>query len=350
MNNIRTRHPLIKIFLWSFALYTFLYGCASSNVKYVPLPKLPHGTINLRVAYVVNPRLPRMNREQLQTLFAATQTTAQQSFGVNIQFSPVEEIPISKLFQRIPADRYKIALDSVYDFKTGKGDVGRLNKGFSNGLQQFGEPLPELEKFVRPYIGELKEHSFDALGAALAKFQVDRIEHWKKVKALDGGPAIDATPYNEIMMWMALGYGDVPFEVILTNQPLASVEYGNASAHTAIRGGYSNGVTTYNKLSRYGTMSIWSTFALTTDDAWVTEMRAGETYSQEEAATLSGVGQAHEIGHQLFHIGHPLNQAACIMNPTPMFSYRTWVENLSPKDCPIGSSPAMQPGAVDLRY
>lgn len=350
MNLIQTRYRLLRTLAWVFAVYLVLAGCVSNTVNQIPLPKLPQGAIELRVAYVINPRLPRMDAQQLQILFATTQATVQQNFGVTVKFLPVEEVPISKLFQMIPADRYKDALDNVYDFKTGKGDMKRLSRGIAKGLQQFGEPLPELEAFVRPYIGELKEHSFDALGEALARFQVARIERWKSVKALDGGPAIDATPYNEITMWMALGYGNVPFDVILTNQPLVSAEYDNASAHTAIRGGYSNGVTTYSKLSRYGTMSIWSTFALTTDDAWVTEMRAGEVYSPEEAAMLSGVGQTHEIGHQLFHFGHPLNQSACIMNPMPMFSYRAWVKKLSPKNCPVGSSPAMQPGAVDLRY
>ncbi|HEY8102685.1 MAG TPA: hypothetical protein VIF82_18250 [Burkholderiaceae bacterium] len=334
-----------------FLLCLFLLsGCTTHNVQYVPLPQLPLGAINLRVAYVINPRLPRMSSEQLQRLLLATQIASQQHFGVTLKFLPVEEIPISTFFLQIPDDRRKQAQDAIFDFKTGKGDVGRLNKDFAEGLKEWSAPLPEIEQFARPYIGELKEHNFDALGTALAKLQLNRIEHWKNIKALDGDSIIDTSPYNEFTMWVALGYGDIPFEVVITNQPLVSVEYVHPAVHTAIRGGYSNGVTTYNKLSHYGTMSIWSTFAFTTDDAWVKEMRDGESYSAEDAATFAGISMAHEIGHQLFHYGHPLNHSACIMNPISLFSYRAWAEKLSAKDCPVGSNPAMQPGAARLAF
>ena len=40
------------------------FARAASNV--VPLPSLPQGPIEMRVAYVINSRLPRMNPEQIQ--------------------------------------------------------------------------------------------------------------------------------------------------------------------------------------------------------------------------------------------------------------------------------------------
>jgi hypothetical protein len=311
---------------------------------------LPSGEIVMRAAYVVNSRLHRMNQKQLQTLLAAAKETAHAHFGVNLRFAPIEEIPIETLFQRIPANRRSAAFKQIYDFKSGTGDPDRLVKAFGRGFMQSGEPLAGLIEFSRPYTGALKDYSYEALGAALANLQLDRIERWKTVKALDGGPAIDASPFNEFTMWDALGYADVPFELVLTNQIIASVEYVFPAAHAAVRGGYTNGITTYSKSSRFKSMSIWSTFAFTADDAWAKQMRNGESYSPEEAARLAGISAVHEIGHQLFHFLHAYGQSACLMNPVPMFAYRAWAAGLSPKDCPIGSSAAMRPGTAKILY
>ena len=323
-------------------------ACAAPNV--VPLPELPPGPIEMRVAYVVNSRLPRMNSAQLQILLAATGNAVREHFGVDLRFAPAKEIAIETLFARIPAQRRRWALEQIYDFKTGKGDPDRLAKQFGMGFKEGGEPLAGLIAFTRAYTGDLKENSYESLGVALSGLQLNRIERWKTIRALDGGPAIDATPYNEFTMWIALGYVDLPFELVLTNQVIASVEYVLPAVHAAIRGGYTNGITTYSKSSRFKTMSVWSTFAFTTDDAWVKQMRDGESYNAEEAARLAGIGAAHEIGHQLFHFVHPFGQSACVMNPVAMFAYRAWTKKLSAKDCPIGSSAAMQPGAYKLLY
>lgn len=249
----------------------------------------------MRVAYVINPRLPRMDTAQVQTLLAATSKTVREHFGVELHFAPAQEISIETLFARIPAKRREWALAEIYDFKSGKGDRARLAKAFGAGFKETGEPLAELIAYTRPHIGELKENSYEALGLALSELQVSRIERWKTIKALDGGPAIDAAVYNEFTMWIALGYIDLPFELVLTNQIIASVEYVLPAVHAAIRGGFTNGITTYSRSSRFKTMSVWSTFAFTADDAWATQMREGESYNAEEAASLAGVAAAHEI-------------------------------------------------------
>lgn len=304
----------------------------------------------MRVAYVVNARLPRMSHAQLLALLATTRTTAKEHFGVDLQFSQVEEIPIEWLFDRIIPARGRAARKLIYDFKTGKGNFTRLAKTFANDLKMQGGELRELIEFARPHIGTASVDRYESLGTVLAKLQLNRIERWKNVRALDGGPVIDANLYNEFHMWLALGYSDVPFELLLTNQVIASAEYLHSSVHSAIRGGYSNGLTTYSKSSRFKTVAVWSTFAFTTDDEWVREMRGGESYSADEAARLAGIGATHEIGHQLFHFLHPYGESACLMNPVPMFAYGTWASKLSAKDCPIGRRAEMRPGAYKFLY
>jgi hypothetical protein len=342
------RHGYLRIATAILLAGVAIAAHCASNV--VPLPRLPRGAIEMRVAYVINPRLPRMSDAQLKILLESTKTAAREHFGVELRFAPVREISIESVFGRIPPERVIDANKDIYDFKTGKGDPGRLAAAYVSDFKTNGGPLSDLISFARPYIGELGESSHEALGAAVAKFHLSQIDRWKNIKALDGGPAIDAKPYNEILMWDALGYTELPFELVLTNQLIASVEYKFPAIHAAVRGGYSNGLTTYNKRSRLGTVAIWSTFAFTTDDAWVKQMRDGESYSDEEAARLAGIGATHEIGHQLFHFLHPFGNRACVMNPVPLFAYRAWVARLSPKDCAIGSSPAMRPGAFRFLY
>jgi hypothetical protein len=257
---------------------------------------------------------------------------------------------IEEFFRIIPEKRRLEAQAHAYDFKSGSGDPVKLARDFGRALREEGESLPGMMGYVRPYLGKLPEQSYESLGSALVQLQLERIKHWQAVPALDGGPAIDATPYNEYNMWNLAGYGDLPYELVITNQIIASVEDVDPSVHTSIRGGYNNGLTTYSRSSRFRTYSVWSTFAFTTDDPWVREMRGGETFNPAEAARLAGLGAAHELGHQLFHFLHPYDNQACVMNPVPMFSYRAWAEKLSPRDCPIGSSPSMKPGAFRFVY
>lgn len=302
----------------------------------------------MRVAYVVNPRMPRMNIADLQRLLDATRKASREHFGVDVQFATPVEISVGELFSRIPVQSRRSAEAQIYDFKTGKGDPRRFEKAFVAGLEQTGDPTADVLAFVRPYLDRPTESSYAALGAALTRLQLNRIGGWMSVKALDGAPAIDASPYNEFAMWDALAFADLPYELVLTNQLIASVEYASPAAHTAVRGGYTNGITFHNESARFKTTSIWSTFAFTSDDPWVVRMREGESYTAEDAARLAGIAAAHEIGHQLFHFGHPYGQAACLMNPVPMFAYRAWVNGLSARDCPIGGSPAMRPGAAAI--
>lgn len=330
----------------------YLSGCTTvqTELRAVPLPHLPDGPVELRVVHVINPRLPHMSAEQIQILLQATAKTSRDHFGTELVFGKPTEISIAELFATIPVTKRLQALQDSYDFKSGVGDAARLAGEFGRRLREEGAPLAAMIDYARPYMGALPENSYEAFGAALAKLQLQRIGNWQAIPALDGGPAIDDSPYNEYNLWNVLGYGDLPFELVITNQIIASVEELDPSVHTSIRGGYNNGLTTNSRLSRFGTYSVWSTFAFTTDDPWVRTLRGGETFSADEAARLAGIGATHELGHQLFHFAHPYDNPACVMNPVPMFSYRAWAEKLSPKDCPIGSSPEMVPGAIKFLY
>lgn len=330
-----------------------LAGCtaapAAPSPRIVPLPVLPAGPVELRVVHAVNPRLPRMDAAQLEILLAAMSEGVRDHFGIQLRFAPVREVPIDALFRTIPQDRRAKARAESFDFISGRADRAALDRAFAKGFRESGEPLGEMIAFARPHTGPIPA-DYGVFGARIAALQLERAGRWAARRALDGGPAIDAQPFNEFPMWLALGYGEVPYEVVLTNQLIAGVEYTFPAVHSAIRGGYSNGITTYSRQSRYGTFSVWSTYGFNTNDAEIVQLRGGESYTPAEAARLAGLSGAHEIGHQLLHVMHPFGQPACLMSPVPMFSYREWASRLSAKDCRVGSSPAMTPGAYKFEY
>lgn len=330
----------------ALAALLMLPGChAPAEREQVPLPDLSRQPIEMRVAYLHNPRFPRMDQAQLQALLASARQATLEHFGVEIRFSEPREIPIQVAFAAIPTEERERSMRWVFDFKSGRGDMALLTRSFAEGFKDSGESLPQMIGFALPHAPKLKpQSSMEEFSAILAQLHLQGLNEWRALKALDGGPAIDASEFNEFLMWVALGYSDLPFELVLTNQLIASVELILPAVHASVRGGYSNGLTTYSKGSRLGTVAVWSTFAFSGNSDFLLRWREGERYEPTEAAQLAGQAAAHEIGHQLFHFLHPFSKPACLMSPVPMFAYREWSRKLSARDCPIGSDASLRPG------
>lgn len=52
----------------------------------------------------------------------------------------------------------------------------------------------------------------------------------------------------------------------------------------------------------------------------------------------------------LFHFGHPFGKQQCVMIPVSMLRFREWYEKIDVRAGPIGSDPAMKPGAIKITY
>ena len=331
------------------ALAALALGACSKPSSYLPVPVLPKGPLEMRVAYAINPRLPRFTPAQLAALLDATKRTAQQHFGVELGFLPSQEIPIARVFDTIPAASRKSARAAGFDFKSGKGDAHAFEFATGQALRESGAAFEGVVQFARAALPDAEMNNFDEVGVAAARLHLARLKRWQMVPAQDGKPAIDDAVYNEYAYWDVCGHGDLPFELILTNQIIASAELSSTSIHTAIRGGYTGGVTVESRTSRYLTTAIWSTFAFSCDDPWAVEMRMGERYTQDEAAALAGIGATHEIGHQLFHYGHPYLHPACVMAPTQLLAFRAAAARLSAPACMHAADPSMRPGTAKFR-
>lgn len=349
MNTVRTiaEHVMALLMAVSSAA---TFAQSSKEIAQLPLPKLGSQPLELRVAHVINTRLPRMSDAQINLMLETMAQATNEHFGITVRFAKPVDMPIKLAFESIPPKFMALAKREQYNFRSIFARSSSLANAFGKGLAVQGEPLEDMAQFAEKKGIKLNAKNFEVFGEDLAKLQLNRIAQWTNIKAPDGKSVIDDQPYHQYTAWSMLGYGELPFELIITNQIIASVEYVQPSIHTAIRGGYTNGISSFNRSARWGTHSIWSTFAFTQNDSdWVAR-REGEAYTPEEAARLAGLAATHELGHQLLHLMHPFGQKGCIMDPVPMFAYRAWADKLSPKDCPVNSSKAMKPGSSIFRY
>ncbi len=347
---------LRKILTFVFALLLISQASAQNApvtaypLATLPLPQLNAQTIELRVAHVINPRLPRMSDAQIALMLDAMARATSEHLGIEVRFVQPVEIPIAQVFAGIPPKFTQFANSQQHKFRSLFARKSTLARAYAEGFAQGGEPLEEMAMFAQRKGLRFDKSSFAAFGKDAANYQLARMHDWQKFVASDGKSVIDDQAFHEYTLWNHIGYGNLPFELVITNQIIASVEYSQPSIHTAIRGGYTNGFTSFSTKSRLGSFAAWSTFALTSNDTEWLRLREGESYTAEEAAQLAGTAAVHELGHLLLHLMHPFGQKGCIMDPVPMFAYRAWAAQLSAKDCPLSSSAAMKPGAYRFTY
>lgn len=348
---------MLKIFV-GIGLLALLFGCQEGGKEPVKesgtdwqkssvLPVKPGATVQIRVVNANNPRLPRFTPEQMKVVLASAQLAVWKNFGVYVEFTEAPDMNIGQLFALIPADIMKERLSSIYDFKSGKGDRQLLAEGIHTTLTQRGTKLEDALAFAAPYLpADAHPKDLPSLSDLLAKVMLERMEDWRNLKAADGNAVLDASPYNEWVYWDTLGYGNLPYDLVITNQFIASAEYYGVDIHSALRGGVTVGTTAYSRSSKFGSYVFWSTFPFQDDSATTKLMRGGEEYSTADAAELSGAYLAHEIGHLLLQLGHPFGQKACAMNPVSMLRFREWFTQVNGTECPIGSRPEMKEGAI----
>jgi len=324
-------------------------GFAPAQEPTLPLPALPDGVIELRVAYVKNPRLPEMTDAQLQLLLEIARQGVREHFGREVRFATPARLTVQEMFQRFTAEQSRFLNSGVYDFKTGRGDGVRLRKAYVQGIGRHKDNLDDQIEYVRPYLlAPLTGRSYEALSDALMQTHLARLRQFQAQRLPDGGLLIDDQPYNEYMFWGALDYIRFPYEIVITNQLIASVEYFDPEVHSAIRGGVSNGITAQNGGARFGSTSVVSTYPFIGDDTTTKELRGNEGYSSEDAAIYAAYLLVHELGHQLWHLGHPFDRKACVMKPVELLRFRAWVSQFSAKDCPLAASGPMKPGFVKM--
>lgn len=323
----------------------------------VPLPTLPpEDPAVLRVTVIENGDLPSFSGPEWQIVLSTAQSAAQSHFGVDIAFAEPVRLDLAEVFARL--DR---AMPDAVKARIAPYRTDRMNWRRMVGMVE--ATLPETEVGLDGALGYLEDHAGRALGPlpgdaveqrrALAEAAVDVLrENLARSsadlpEALHGAAARAGKPgYNEWVYWDALPSLDLPYDVYLTNQGVISVEYARYPLHIIARSGITAGTTSGSAEGRYGAASWVTAFPFLDGSDFVRDLRGGRDYSRTEAAEYAGLLLAHELGHLLLHLEHPWGNPACVMRPTDILKFAEAAESLDPAACPLGSGPAMTPGAA----
>jgi len=329
---------------------------ALAEKKSVALPEIANGTVAPRVVYLENPRFPPFTTEGLRQVLSAAAGLVKDHFGIKVVLpKQIDVRPIDKVFAELARRAPRWLKRKVGDFRNDRVDWNAVRKNLIKQIEKQKDPLEKQIAFARPYLSTpVQRAEVASFARAVAATFRDRLAHWTTATLADGHPIIGRVPgrpdlpLNEYMYWILLTRNGFPAEIILTNQLVASVEYIPTPVHTSIRGGISGGATEYNPDSKLGS-SVWvSLFPYVSDDPQIVALRRGDRYSRAQALAYAGAMLAHEMGHQLLHVGHPWSNPACVMRPAEVLDFAAWVKKFDAAGCRLGSSAAMKPGAIRI--
>lgn len=330
-----------RLAAWSMVV---CLGCTQSS-DYLPVPKLDY-PVRLSVAVVSNSAFDPIPRERVERILAEAAREAKATFGLRIVFAPAARIEIEEFFARFDSDSARHALGKLaIDFKRGTGDIRKLADALERDFRNTGFDFSVLHRFAQPYLlAQPQTQDLRGLAGAVAQTHLIRLDRLKGVVTVRGQRAITDEPFNEVAYWFSAGFRPIGFDVVITNQLLASAEYVGAQLHSSLRGGITNGLTSECVDCRYGTYAVLSTYPYWSDDPVVSELRGSRRLDEGEAVRAAALVLVHELGHQLFHYGHPYGQSKCVMSPTPLLEFREWMRLVESKGCVFGSQKALEPG------
>ncbi len=355
---------LLTVLLWS------LLACSNDNDENVlpasvqlsdgagdwqaiPLPKISRQAVHLNVASVVNSRFKSLSDSQLKKLLIRTQQMVKQYFNIDVVFSPVKTIPINDVFSRLDPQLISERRDEIVDIRhIDKQAREKMQQALFATLSNYADNQQSVIDYAQPYLLHpgIKQKDFISLSYALVDTLITRLKYWQSQKASDGQPVLGSDMYHEWVWWDSLGYSDLSYDILITNQLVASAEYYALDVHSSLRGGITAGTTTYNKNTAFKSYAYIMVYPMLNDSDLLTILRQDKTYNDEQIINYSAALLTHELGHLLLHLGHPFGNKHCIMSPTSMLNYREWYDRLDAGQCAVGSSKEMTPGAAEINY
>ncbi len=323
----------------------------------VPLPDISRQPVQLSVASVVNSRFKQLTDSQIKQILLTSQLMVKKFFDIDIEFSETEVISIEETFNYLDpsviAQRKSEIVDTDFIDAAAKSKAREeMQQALYATLSNYSGNEQSVINYAQPYLlnPDEKQKDFIGLSYALIDTLLERLNYWQLQKADDGKPVLNHNGYHQWVWWDSLGYSKMPYDVLITNQLVASAEYYAMDVHSSMRGGITAGTTTYSKYASLNSYVYIMVYPMLNDTTLLETLRGDESYSTEQIINYSAALLTHELGHMLLHLGHPFGNKACIMSPTVMLNYRDWVENLDAELCAVGSSQDMKPGAANLDY
>lgn len=332
---------------------------AHEHVPIVPVPELPNGPIQLRVAFVETPTFPSFSDDEWEEFLTIARDTARDHFGIEIEFVGRDRLQLSDLFQRIDAAMEDFQKDKIADFRNGTISWRRMTRSIRETMEGYEKYVSNSHGMVRdvegPSFPDLRgstpNDQADNFAEDLADLLRQKIETTRAAfdsDTLGGADRVGLPGYNEWIYWDSVPALDLNYDVYLTNQPIISVEYLFYPVHVILRGGVTVGTTSPGAGTRFGAATALSIHSFIDQSDFIVDLRGGRTYTREEAIRLSAIYFNHELGHLLFHFGHPWQRPECVMKPSNLLKFDEWESGLDADMCKPGSGPAMSPGAVTI--
>ncbi len=318
----------------------------------IPLPNITNADIHLNVAHVINDRFDALNEKQIQRLLQRTREMVRAHFNAEVVFHFKGNVSIQEFFKILPKQLIEERKDSIlHPSSIDQDQLFRLRNAVYEKMDASMSDHQALIDFAQPYLIDKEEvKTLGDLSGALIDTLIKRISYWYEHNAADGYPIIDDKPYNQWVWWDSIGYGNLPYEIVITNQLIASIEDYDVEIHSLLRGGIAGGTMTYSRQSPYQAYAFISTYQLMNDNSMLAELKDDETYTDEQIINYAAATLTHEIGHLVFHFGHPFGVPSCIMSPTPLLKYRDWYQGLDAEKCHAANHPKMKHGSEIIFY
>jgi len=319
----------------------------------IPLPDISQQPIKLNVASVINARFKTLSDAQINKILKRTQQLVQQHFNIAVELSEVKNITIKEVFDRLDPQLIAKRSAEIVDLNhIDKAAREKMQQALFETLSNYAGDKQAVIDYAQPYLLHpgIKQKDLISLSYALVDTLIARLGYWKNQKAADGKPVLGSDVYHEWVWWDSLGYSDLSYDVLITNQLVASAEYYALDVHSSLRGGITAGTTAYNKNTAFKSYAYIMVYPMLNDSELLSILRQDKSYSDEQVINYSAALLTHELGHLLLHLGHPFSNKHCIMSPTPMLNYRDWYDNLDAAQCAVGSSKEMTPGAAEINY
>jgi len=275
------------------------------NPEFVPLPTLGSGEeIVLRYAFIENPDVPTFTLEEWQIVLDTASEAVDEHFGLNVQFAGGESIDLEETFSRLDVLMTEEQKGQIAPMNTAEIDWHRMVEAIEETLPETNleliAALNYLERYAGRDLGPIRGNTISERRrslAVLASLQLaealDNMAHnleWE----LTGDPQrVSEFGYNEWVYWDALPSLGMPYEVLLTNQAVVSVEYAPYPLHIITRAGVTAGTTSGNPTARFGTSSWVTSFPFIDLSPNFGDLR-GASYWREDSARYAGLLLAHE--------------------------------------------------------
>ena len=341
------RHWFASLLLLGCSLGAGAQTLVAVQGTVLPLPDASQH-LRLRVAIADNPRFATLAPATANEVLEHARKIVKAHFGLDIEFAPPVKVQLADLFTGIALATRQMAEKERLDPTNDPATLWRLSNALLKDMKEAGR-MAEQKQFALPHLLVPPRTPTDlGLAVAVVETQHALLKSWVDTQGSDGLPLLGPDRFNEYTYWWALGDSPMPFDLVLTNQLIASAEWKDNSVHSALRGGVSNGITTQSRHSTFQLYSVVSSFPFFDNSATTLKLRAGTVAEPSQAVAQMAAMVAHELGHLLLHLGHPFGNAACVMTPPQRLEFQTWAAGLNATKCLLGSSKANTPGAIQF--